>query len=291
MRRIRRGDSYSVLLVAIVIAYGLMAVLTTSQWHRTIEGAVFGGVLLLALYTSHIRGRRLQVAAAVVVVWVILNVAQSALGEVFEGSGSAMSVLIVLSPLVVLSRILRHPQVNLETILGAVCAYLLIGIAFAAAYGFMDRVGGSPFFAQGDSQDPVKFLYFSFIVLTTVGFGDLSPATDPGRVVVSMEALIGQIFLVTLVAGLVGNMGRLRGPRAPRSGQRAPETPRNRTTLRRDQPSVESASVDVRPCWYAVTDARPIISSAATAASRPGTMNPARPVVSATNTTAASGTR
>jgi hypothetical protein len=212
MRRIRAGDSYSVLLVAIVIAYGMMAVLTPSQWHRTIEGAVFGGVLLLALHTSHIRGRWIQVAAVVVIAWIVVNVVQSVLGEAFEGSGSAMSALIVATPLVVLSRILRHPQVNLETILGAICAYLLIGIAFATLYAFMDRHGESSFFAQGNSDDPVKFLYFSFIVLTTVGFGDLSPATDPGRIVVSMEALIGQIFLVTLVAGLVGNMGRLRGP-------------------------------------------------------------------------------
>jgi Ion channel len=210
MRRIRAGDSYSVLLAAIVVAYGSMALLTPSQWHRTIEGAVFGGVLLLALYTSHFRGRWIQVAAVVVGAWVVLNVLQAALGEVFEGSGSAMSLLIVLSPLAVLSRILRHPQVNLETILGAVCAYLLIGIAFAAIYGLMDKLAGTAFFAQGDTHDPVKFLYFSFIVLTTVGFGDLSPATDAGRIVVSMEALIGQIFLVTLVAGLVGNMGRLR---------------------------------------------------------------------------------
>ncbi len=225
MRRIRAGDSYSVLLVAIVVAYGMMAVLTTSQWHRTIEGVVFGVVLLLALHTSHIRGRWIQVAAVVVGAWILLNIVQSAAGEVFEGAGSLMSVLIVVTPLVVLNRILRHPQVNLETILGAICAYLLIGIAFATIYGLMDHLGGDPFFAQGDAHDPVKFLYFSFIVLTTVGFGDLSPATDPGRIVVSLEALIGQIFLVTLVAGLVGNMGRLRGPSATGVEQPAPPDP------------------------------------------------------------------
>jgi hypothetical protein len=215
LRRIRAGDSYSVLLAAIVVAYGTMAVLSATQWHRTIEGAIFGGVLLLALYTSHIRGRWIQVAAVVVIVWTVFNIVQSSLGEVFEGSGSVMSILIIISPVVVLHRVLRHPQINFETIVGAICAYLLIGIAFATIYGMMDRYGSSPFFAQGEVHDPVKFLYFSFIVLTTVGFGDLSPATDPGRIVVSMEALIGQIFLVTLVAGLVGNMGRTRNRLRP----------------------------------------------------------------------------
>ncbi|MGZ8734854.1 MAG: potassium channel family protein [Acidimicrobiia bacterium] len=223
MRRIRAGDSYSVLLAAIVFAYGMMAVLTTTQWHRTIEGAIFGGVLLLALYTSHMRGRWIQVAAVVIGLWVALNVVQSILDEAFHGSGYAMSSIIVLTPFVVLNRVLRHPRVNLETILGAVCAYMLIGIAFATVYALMDSLGDARFFAQEQTHDPVKFLYFSFIVLTTVGFGDLSPGTNAGRILVSMEALIGQVFLVTFVAGLVGNIGRVRNhdqPAAP-----APDPP------------------------------------------------------------------
>ena len=73
-----------------------------------------------------------------------------------------------------------------------------------------DRYGTENFFAQGAVGDPVKYLYFSFIVLTTVGFGDLTPATDGGRVLVSLEALLGQIFLVTLVVSLVAEPGRPR---------------------------------------------------------------------------------
>jgi len=183
-------------------------VLDNTQWSRTLEGAVFGGVLLLALHTSHARGRLIRVATVVVIFSIVFNIAQSIFGEAVAGSGYAMVVLIVLSPLVVLSRIMQHPRVNAETIMGAVCAYLLIGIAFAALYGLLDRLDTQYFFAQGQTTDPVKYLYFSFIVLTTVGFGDLSPATDTGRILVSLEALLGQVFLVVLVAGLVGNMGR-----------------------------------------------------------------------------------
>jgi uncharacterized membrane protein len=210
MRRIRAGDSYSVLLVAIVIAYGMMAVLTPSQWHRTIEGAVFGGVLLLALHTSHIRGRWIQVAAVVVIAWIVVNVVQSVLGEAFEGSGSAMSALIVVTPLVVLSRILRHPQVNLETILGAICVYVLIAIAFAGLYGAVNEAERTGFFAQDIVPNNVDFLYFSFVTLTTVGFGDLTAGTSTGKVLVTFEAVMGQIFLVTLVARLVSLYGVLQ---------------------------------------------------------------------------------
>jgi hypothetical protein len=208
IEKMRAGDSYSVLLVAIVVVYAMMALLDNNQWSRTLEGAAFGGVLLLALHTSHVRGRLIKVAAVVVAFWILFNVAQSIFGEVVRGSGYAMTVLIVLAPLVVLSRIMRHPKVNAETIMGAVCAYMLIGIAFASLYGLLDRLDTRHFFAQGQTTDPVKYLYFSFIVLTTVGFGDLSPATNTGRILVSLEALLGQVFLVVLVAGLVGNMGR-----------------------------------------------------------------------------------
>ncbi len=206
----REGDSYGLLLAAIVATYILMAALEDVPWSRAVLGAAFGGVLLLALHTSHMRGVPIRAAGVVVGLWLALNIAQVIFGEVFIGAGLAMTGLVIVTPLVVLNRILRHPKINLETILGAVCAYLLIAIAFAVVFGMFDRYGTDNFFAQGAVVDPVKYLYFSFIVLTTVGFGDLTPATDGGRILVSIEALIGQIFLVTLVASLVANMGRER---------------------------------------------------------------------------------
>ena len=208
--RLREGDSYSLLLAAIVVTYTLMAVLEDHPWSRLLLGAAFGVVLLLALHTSHVRGLPIRLAGAVVVLWLAVNSVQMIFGEPFEGAGFAMTALVIVTPFVVLNRILRHPKVNLETILGAICAYLLIAIAFGVIYGMVDRYGTEHFFAQGAITDPVKYLYFSFVVLTTVGFGDLTPATDNGRVLVSIEALLGQIFLVTLVASLVANMGRSR---------------------------------------------------------------------------------
>jgi Ion channel len=206
----REGDSYGLLLGAIIVTYTLMAALEDRPWSRALLGAAFGIVLLLALHTSHVRGVPIRIAAAVVGFWILVNIAQTIFGEVFQGAGFAMTGLVIVTPFVVLNRILRHPKINLETILGAICSYLLIAIAFAVVYGMFDRYGTENFFAQGVVSDPVKYLYFSFIVLTTVGFGDLTPATDGGRILVSIEALLGQIFLVTLVASLVANLGRSR---------------------------------------------------------------------------------
>lgn len=215
-RRFREGDSYGLLLVLIVVTYALMVVLGESPWARAVRGVLFGAMLLLALYTSHVRGRWIRGAAVLIALAVVFTALQAAFGETFAGSGSGMVLLVVVTPLVIMNRILRHPTVRLETILGAVCAYLLIGIAFGAIFLELNRLDTKPFFVQGDISDPVKYLYFSFVVITTLGFGDLTPRTDAGRVLVTVEALIGQIFLVTLVAMLIGSFGRDRRQQARR---------------------------------------------------------------------------
>jgi hypothetical protein len=205
--RLAEGDTYGTLLVLIVLAYVIMAVVEDSKWARTITGICFGGTLLLALHTSYVRGRVIRVAAAIVFVLVAWSAILAATdNEPFIGATHLTILLILGAPAVILYRIFRHPVINVETILGAIDAYLLIGISFAAVY-LMQEDLDPHFFAQGAASG-VKYLYFSFVVITTLGFGDLTPRTDISRVLVTLEAVFGQIFLVTVVAVLVANMGR-----------------------------------------------------------------------------------
>ncbi len=220
LSRLAEGDTYGTLLVLIVVAYVIMALVESSKWARTITGVTFGGTLLLALHTSHVRGRIIRVAAVVVGVLIVWSAVLAATdNDPFRGASHLTIVMIVAAPGVILARIFRHPVINVETILGAIDAYLLIGISFAAMYLMLDDLDPH-FFAQGAASG-VKFLYFSFVVITTLGFGDLTPRTDFGRVLVSLEALMGQIFLVTVVAVLVANMGRA-ARRAPAANVRDP---------------------------------------------------------------------
>lgn len=205
--RFAEGDTYGTLLTLIVVAYILMAATEDSRWSRTIVGVCFGATLLLALHTSHVRGRVIQLVAVIVGATVLWSFVLAVLDrEPFMGAGHVVIALVIAAPGVILYRIFRHPVINVETILGAIDAYLLLGIAFAAVYRMLDTVD-SHFFRQGTASG-IKYLYFSFVVITTLGFGDLTPRTDIGRVVVSLEALLGQIFLVTVVAVLVANLGR-----------------------------------------------------------------------------------
>jgi hypothetical protein len=91
--------------------------------------------------------------------------------------------------------------------------YLLLGMLFALVYGAMDRLGGDPVFAGGQAATASNCLYFSFTTLTTVGYGDLVARTDLGHTLAVSEALIGQIYLVTVVSVLVSNLGRSRAGR------------------------------------------------------------------------------
>ena len=214
--RLAKGDSYGTLLILIIVTYLLMGLLEDTRWSQLVIGACFGGVLLLALHTSHVRGRVVRVAGVVVAVSILFNGVLALVGdEPFRGARYLGLGLIVLAPVVILVRIFRHPVINIETVLGAIDAYLLIAITFAAIYRVLDALGTAYFFAQGPAENNLRFLYFSFVVITTLGFGDLTPGTDIGRELVTIEALLGQLFLVTIVAVLVANLGQARGGRPP----------------------------------------------------------------------------
>ena len=99
--------------------------------------------------------------------------------------------------------VLTEQRVGFRTILGAVSVYITLGLLFAFLYLAVDRFAATPFFAIGTHVQNGDYLYFSITTLTTTGFGDLVPAGQPGKMFAAMEMLFGQVFLVTLIAGLV----------------------------------------------------------------------------------------
>jgi hypothetical protein len=207
----RKGDSYGALLVLIVATYVVMAVLDRGPWSLFFVSVMLGCVLLLALHTSHVRERAFRIATIATVIVVTSTFIQAVIGRhAKDGTTFVMFLIVVVAPVAILNRIVRHRVIGLETILGAVCVYVLLGIAFAGVYAGIDNIDSGKFFVQRAANDTVDFLYFSFVVLTTVGFGDLTPRLAVGRVTVTIEALMGQVFLVTLVARLMSLYGMER---------------------------------------------------------------------------------
>ena len=108
-------------------------------------------------------------------------------------------------------------EVRLEALMGVLSLYVLIGMAFGFIYGAIDRFGAEPFFADGNIATVSHCLYFSLTTLATVGYGDFVARSDLGHTLAVSEALIGQVYLVTVVSLIVSNLGRPSRPGAPRS--------------------------------------------------------------------------
>jgi voltage-gated potassium channel Kch len=108
--------------------------------------------------------------------------------------------------------VLREKGVTLQVVYAALCLYLLLGLAFAFAYGALQDVSHDAFFSGGTEGTTNDFLYFSLTTLTTTGYGDFTAATEFGRALSVTEALLGQVYLVTVIALLVSNLR----PRAAR---------------------------------------------------------------------------
>jgi hypothetical protein len=195
-----------------VLTFLGLAQIHPERWSRLVLAPSLGAMLLLALYASRARPRLIKAAVIGIGVAYVLVLVEAIFDtDLFDGSTYVIyGLLLVISPVVIINRILRHPEVRVVTILGAVCAYLLIGMVFGFVYAGIDRVDTRPFFEGRPVVDQFDFFYFSYACLTTVGFGDFAARNDLGRGLSVLEAALGQIFLVTLIARLVSLFGQKR---------------------------------------------------------------------------------
>jgi hypothetical protein len=159
--------------------------------------------LLIAVRASGLAGPRWVTAAiGLGVAGTVLVVLAPAGNETTEGVVNVGIALASLGALIaVLARVMEHESVGLETLAGALCGYLLIGFFFAALYAAADAFGGAHAF--GRPVPRTDFSYFSFVTLTTLGYGDITPTTDFVQRLAVLEAMIGQIYLATTIARLV----------------------------------------------------------------------------------------
>jgi hypothetical protein len=204
--RLPLRHGYGLVLLLIVATY-VLGLLAHSRWMVTALVFVQTGTVWQALRTSRARpGVRLAAA-------LVFALALVAAGSNLVVSGTALtgftflsaSVLYLIAPISVVRDIGFHRGVDHETLYGALAAYLLIGMAFGFAYACIAALQPGPLF--GDAGDPElsQALFFSFVTMTTTGYGDLVPASNPAQTIAVLEALIGQLFLVTAVAKVIEN--------------------------------------------------------------------------------------
>ncbi|MHC4369439.1 MAG: ion channel [Planctomycetota bacterium] len=120
-------------------------------------------------------------------------------GEIFAALFFTFMVVIVLNYLI------REEQITTDVIAGAICGYLLIGLMWSNFFSILEIMQPGSFeIPEYASTDSSYFTYYSYVTLTTLGFGDITPITNQARSLSVLEAVVGPIYLAVLVARLVG---------------------------------------------------------------------------------------
>jgi hypothetical protein len=206
----RAAHSYWAVLAAIFVVFFLAALLPDSDWATSLIVLAQSATLLIVIWTAGwaMTERTLPFAAATVAgVAAVVNLfrqgtALTAALAIFAGF---MSIAIAIA---IARGAVAQNEVNSRSVAGAICVYMLIGMLFMWLYSVLAVLGHAPFFAQGtDGTRPIR-VYFSYTTLATLGYGDYTPAANLGRSLAVLEALIGQLYLVTVVAVVVTRLGR-----------------------------------------------------------------------------------
>ena len=209
------ADSYGLVLLLVVATY-VVAVSLPPDRGQSVVLAIQIATVWLALHTARaprwvrvLASVALVAVAILAVIDILVEVSPQTLAAAFAASG----LLYLLAPIVVVQDIATRRSVERETVLGAIAGYLLVGMFFAFVYRAIGIVQPTPFFGASGDGDTAQVLFFSFVTLTTTGYGDLVPTSNPGQTLAVLEAVLGQLFLVTAVAKII-NAWKPKGWRA-----------------------------------------------------------------------------
>ena len=199
-------DRFGLLLAAVLASFIVTPLVQEAEYGGLVLGVQSALILVLALTASGIPQRRV-VAATVVLTLAVLALASEAV--VTEGASAAwasgiVTAVLAMTPFLVLRRVLAAPKVTVASVAGTLSAYLLVGMTFGSLYRTISVIDEAAF------SQPLGAAanYFSFVTLTTLGFGDIVAKSDMARSLVTLEAVLGQVLLVTLVARSVSTLGQ-----------------------------------------------------------------------------------
>jgi hypothetical protein len=212
-----RLDSFGVVLL--LTLFLLITLLLVDTRLGGIDPVIAGGVVgllaaLTLLYSLEASGlaRRYRLMVAITVgIGLAANLAVIVVRFIWPDTpaywgtrvlGPVWVLIALMTPVASNRRLLKHRTVTLNTLFAAIASYLQIAIGFALLYQLMDNYSGEPFFGRVVAS--TVYMYYSLTVISTLGFGDYAAGDNVGRAASVIEALMGQIYLVVVVAMLVG---------------------------------------------------------------------------------------
>ena len=201
-----RALGYGIVLVLLIVSYGLCAIQPStdpSPW-------AFLPMLATVAMVFHVTRARPLVQR---VSWIVLSASgvTAVVADLFGLEGpllaiplsAASMIALLVAPWVIIAHQVTRRGLNLEALLAAITAYILVGMFFAFVYNLMSQISVDPLFGEESLDSLGNQLFFSFTALTTTGYGNLVPVGTGGQAVAIAEGITGQLFLITAVARIM----------------------------------------------------------------------------------------
>jgi hypothetical protein len=206
--RLRASQSYTPLLLLIGATIVFLFAAPSASWALSVNVMLASAMLAVAMRAAGLG--TIRPALVLLATGVVVAVGQLIFDErTVTGIVWFVDVGLIAATIVVIAvGVIDQREINRKSISGAVCVYLLLGVVFTFAYGALATLGSEDFFAQGTDGTSADRVYFSYVTLATLGYGDYTAEGSVGRGFAISEALLGQLYLVTVVALLVGRFGQ-----------------------------------------------------------------------------------
>jgi hypothetical protein len=204
-------DGYGIALLLTVLTISALALGGVGTLGGLVGVILAGATLLFALRTSGARPRVMRLGQVLVVGSILVAALALLVGDprVADGAMSIIGLAIAaIVPFVIIGNILHSATITYRLVIGALVVYLLIGLCYAYGFALISLFTDAPFFVQTATPIEANYLYFSYTTLSTVGYGDFTAASPVGQMLAISEAIFGQLYLVSIVAILVANVGR-----------------------------------------------------------------------------------
>lgn len=219
------ASGYAIVLVLLVVSYALCAAqrgTNPSPW-------AFLVILVTVAVVFHVTGTRPLVQR---IAWVILSAAGLAtiVAALVGASGHALDIVfstasmiaLLVAPATIITHQVTRRGLNLEALLAAITAYVLVGLFFTFVFNLFSLVSSVPMFDGADDDSLANQLFFSFTTLTTTGYGNLVPTGAGPQAVAVAEAITGQLFLITAVARIMRGTSARTAPASSVAASSAP---------------------------------------------------------------------
>ena len=174
-----------------------------------VRAFIFSCLLLIGVWSLRGGGRFFTIGMVFVVAGVILNALAVNMYSLYFQYGSILSLLgfMFVAIAFTLKQVVVGTDITTNRLVGAICVYLLLGVIWAMIYTLINTVAPGSFSGFSPMEDldwDSEWLYFSFVTMTTLGYGDILPISAMARSLAYMQAVVGQFYVAILVAGLVG---------------------------------------------------------------------------------------